>query len=221
MPRIADAKLRSKLRSLIAGVIVAAALGWPAVGAESAAVPNFSPDSRTGWIAGVPDGETPIGDDFLQPPSGPGPVTFDRAHPFIDNRVSRRLGKSATNRVADLSNPSKVAVESIEPAPAQAPAETSPKTESEDIAAVREKPTIPEATSPEPVEVPEPAAAIEPNAEPAEAQAAQLEAQEPAAAPSQEARELPRTGGELPLIALAGLLCVGAGLGLRILSAKS
>jgi hypothetical protein len=63
------------------------------------------PDVRTGWVAGVPDSETPIGDDFIQPPSGPGPITYDRAHPFIDNRASRKLGKSATNRVADLSNP--------------------------------------------------------------------------------------------------------------------
>ena len=86
MPGIAN----TRLQSLIAGV-VAAALSWPATGAESSAVPNFSPDSRTGWIAGVPDGETPIGDDFLQPPSGPGPVTFDRAYPFIDNRVSGGL----------------------------------------------------------------------------------------------------------------------------------
>ena len=99
MPRIANVTSRS----LIAGV-VAATLGWPAIGAENT-VPNFSPDSRIGWIAGVPDGETPIGDDFLQPASGPGPVTFDKAHPFIDNRASRRSGKSATNRVADLSNP--------------------------------------------------------------------------------------------------------------------
>src|SRR5215831_14696595 len=82
-----------------------AVLGWPAIGGESAAVPNFSPDSRTRWIAGVPDGETPIGDDFLQPPSGPGPVTFDRAHPFVDNRAARQLRKQPTNRVADLSNP--------------------------------------------------------------------------------------------------------------------
>jgi hypothetical protein len=63
------------------------------------------PDTTTGWIAGVPDSETPIGDEFIQPPSGPGPITFDRAHPFIDNRKSRQSGKSATNRVADLSNP--------------------------------------------------------------------------------------------------------------------
>lgn len=95
----------AKSRSLIAGAIAAATLSWPAIGAEISAIPNFSPNSRTGWIAGVPDSETPIGDDFLQPPSGPGPVTFDRAHPFIDNRVSRQSGKSATNRVADLTNP--------------------------------------------------------------------------------------------------------------------
>jgi len=36
---------------------------------------------------------------------GTGAVTYDRAYPFIDNRASRRSGKSATNRVADLSNP--------------------------------------------------------------------------------------------------------------------
>jgi hypothetical protein len=91
--------------SLIAGVILAAMLVRPAIAAESAAIPNFSPDSRTGWIAGVPDGETPIGDDFLQPPSGPGPVTFEKAHPYIDNRLARKLGTQSTNRVADLSNP--------------------------------------------------------------------------------------------------------------------
>jgi hypothetical protein len=100
MSQIANAKPRS----LIAGIIAAATLSLPAIGAESS-VPNFSPDSRTGWIAGVPDGETPIGDDFLQPPSGPGPVTFDKAHPYIDNRAARRSGKQSTNRVADLSNP--------------------------------------------------------------------------------------------------------------------
>jgi hypothetical protein len=97
--------LNAASRSLIAGVIAAAMLIRPAVGADSTAIPNFSPDSRTGWIAGVPDGETPIGDDFLAPPSGPGPVTFDKAHPYIDNQLARRTGKQPTNRVADLSNP--------------------------------------------------------------------------------------------------------------------
>jgi hypothetical protein len=95
----------ARSRGLIASVLFATMLIAPAVAAESTAVPNFSPDSRTGWIAGVPNGETPIGDDFLQPPSGPGPVTFDRAHPFVDNRLFRQTGKQPTNRVADLSNP--------------------------------------------------------------------------------------------------------------------
>jgi hypothetical protein len=34
-------------------------------------------------------------------------------------------------------------------------------------------------------------------------------------------KELPRTAGELPLIALAGLLCLGGGWGVRVLSSKS
>jgi hypothetical protein len=99
-----------KPRGLIAGVVAAAALiVSPAlVGAalaDNGAAPDFAPDSRTGWIAGVPDSDTPIGDDFIQPPSGPGPVTYDKAYPYLDNRAARKLGKSSTNRVADLSNP--------------------------------------------------------------------------------------------------------------------
>jgi len=42
----------------------------------------------------------------------------------------------------------------------------------------------------------------------------------PEAAPVTGERELPATAGELPLVALAGLLCLGAGFGLRTLSAK-
>ena len=68
----------AKSRSLIAGVVSAAVFIWPAIGAESA-VPNFSPDSRTGWIAGVPDGETPIGD--LKVAVGPHEVIF--RHPDL------------------------------------------------------------------------------------------------------------------------------------------
>jgi hypothetical protein len=91
-------------QTLLAGIAVAMLI-WPASGAESTSIPNFSPDSHTGWIAGLPDGETPIGDDFLPPPSGPGPVTFDKAHPYIDNQLARRTGKQPSNRVADLTNP--------------------------------------------------------------------------------------------------------------------
>jgi len=92
---------------LVAGLLAAGMFGWSAVGEESAAIPNFSPDGRVGWIAGDQSGPTPIGDDFLpQPPgAGPGPVVFDKDHPYIDNRLAREKGLQATNRVADLSNP--------------------------------------------------------------------------------------------------------------------
>jgi len=43
----------------------------------------------------------------------------------------------------------------------------------------------------------------------------------PAPTEEQPKRELLRTAGELPLIALIGALCLGAGLGLRVLSARS
>src|SRR6185312_7736188 len=78
---------------------------WQVLGAEPAAIPIFSPDNGTGWVAGVLEGVSPTGQDFLQPPSGPGPVTFDKAHPYVDDAAARRDGKQPTFRVADLSNP--------------------------------------------------------------------------------------------------------------------
>ena len=95
----------ARSQSMIPGVIFAAMLIGPAIGAENATVPNFAPDGRTGWIAGVRDGVSPVGQDFLQPPSGPGPVTFDKAHPYLDTVAARRAGAQPTLRVADLSNP--------------------------------------------------------------------------------------------------------------------
>src|ERR1700719_3170937 len=95
----------AKPQSFVAGVVLAAMLMSPAIGAENTAVPNFASDSRTGWIAGVPDGVSPVGQHFLPPPSGPGPVTFDPAHPYLDTIAARRAGKTPTLRVADLGNP--------------------------------------------------------------------------------------------------------------------
>ena len=99
--------LRTFAQSLTAGILAAGMSGWSAVGEDGAAIPNFSPDSRVGWIAGDQNGPTPIGDDFLpQPPgAGPGPVMADKDHPYIDNRLAREKGLQPTNRVADLSNP--------------------------------------------------------------------------------------------------------------------
>ena len=52
-------------------------------------------------LSAVGSGWLEIGDDFLPPPSGPGPVTADPAHPYHSN-IS---GQQATFRVADLNNP--------------------------------------------------------------------------------------------------------------------
>jgi hypothetical protein len=72
-----------------------AALG-SAPGAETAKIPNFSPDDVTGWQLSD--------DEFIPPPSGPGPIVSDSAHPYISfYRFPRNPRPSF--RVADLSNP--------------------------------------------------------------------------------------------------------------------
>src|ERR1700680_914233 len=73
--------------------------------AENMTVPNFGMDSAVGWIAGVQGSDEPIGDDFLPPPSGPGPAVSDKDHPYIDNAFALRTGKQPTFHVADLNNP--------------------------------------------------------------------------------------------------------------------
>jgi hypothetical protein len=78
---------------------------WPALAAENTAIPNFGQDSKVGWLAGVPGSNEPLGDDFLPPPSGPGPVVSDKDHPYIDNQYAVRAGKQPTFHVADLNNP--------------------------------------------------------------------------------------------------------------------
>jgi len=76
----------------------------PARAAEQA-IPNFGMDGRVGWIAGVQDSKEPIGDDFLPPPDGPGPVTSHPDHPYIDNTYATRMGIQPTLHVADLESP--------------------------------------------------------------------------------------------------------------------
>ena len=50
--------------SVLAALIWAFAASDCAFGAETAAGPNFAPDSSTGWLA--------LDDEFIPPPSGPG-----------------------------------------------------------------------------------------------------------------------------------------------------
>jgi len=72
----------------------ALALPWPALAAENEPIPNFAPDSSTGWLK-------PPGDEFIQPESGPGPVKADSAHPYFSNAIASQ----ETVKIADLTNP--------------------------------------------------------------------------------------------------------------------
>src|SRR5438874_9401752 len=79
--------------AVAAFLYTAAALG-PVLSAENEQLPNFAPDSVTGWLK-------PPGDEFLPPASGPGPVRSDPARPYVSNAVARQ----ETVKIADLTNP--------------------------------------------------------------------------------------------------------------------
>ena len=64
--------------------------------AASTDIPNFMGDRDTAWL---PD--RPTGDDFLPPPSGPGPVMSPKDRPYVPNG----RGQQPTYRIADLTNP--------------------------------------------------------------------------------------------------------------------
>jgi hypothetical protein len=83
----------------LASVVCTAAAVSPrvAMAQERATVPDFTIDSKSAWLN--------VGDELLPPRSGPGPVTFDKRYPYVDNAAARRAGIQPTYRVADLSNP--------------------------------------------------------------------------------------------------------------------
>jgi hypothetical protein len=130
---------------------------------------------------------------------------------------------------ADLHKLAAVRVEAIRPLRAEVPitatAENGPNGELPPAELAKPSP------APEPV--PSPPVAEElpqelPN--PAIAENNEPEIQEPVAPPAPPApantekttqRELPKTAGESPLIALIGALCMGAGVGIKLLSARS
>jgi hypothetical protein len=93
--RVSAACAAVALATLFCAVVAA----WPsAVAAQRGdAVPDFTIDSKSAWLM--------VGDELLPPPSGPGPITFDKRYPYVDNAAARRTGTQPTYRVADLSNP--------------------------------------------------------------------------------------------------------------------
>jgi hypothetical protein len=84
-----------RVGGVLAGLVCAAVGLGSALGAETGA-PNFAPTSATGWLA--------QDDEFIPPPSGPGPVRSDPARPYI-SFYKWRDNPNPMFRVADLSNP--------------------------------------------------------------------------------------------------------------------
>ena len=70
-------------------------------GSETQRIPDFASNSSVGWIAAG----FGFGTDFVQPASGPGPVTNDPRYPYVTNAAATATGKQPTFRVADLTNP--------------------------------------------------------------------------------------------------------------------
>jgi hypothetical protein len=87
---------RRLLRAGLACLACAGIALSTAYGAETASVPNFAPDRLTGWLA--------QDDEFIPPPSGPGPILSDPAHPYVSFYKLQRNPKPSF-RVADLTNP--------------------------------------------------------------------------------------------------------------------
>jgi hypothetical protein len=87
--------------AFVAGLICSAGVLESALGASPASIPDFAATNGIGWIASG----SGFGTDFVQPPTGPGPVTNDPAHPYITNVAAAASGKQPTFRVADLTNP--------------------------------------------------------------------------------------------------------------------
>jgi hypothetical protein len=80
------------------GAMLAAYAAEPAQvpNAVPSSAPNLAPDTTTGWLA--------QDDEFISPPSGPGPVASDPAHPYVSFYKSPRNPHPAF-RIADLTNP--------------------------------------------------------------------------------------------------------------------
>jgi hypothetical protein len=80
---------------LVTGVLCAAGGALAAEPVKRQVIPNFATTDKTGWVLDHALGV----DDLLPPPTGgPGPVTFDRAHPCAQQLRPRRDGLKTKGR---------------------------------------------------------------------------------------------------------------------------
>ena len=88
----------SKTVRVSAGILGAALLALgPAASAPAASPPDFAPNPSVGWVA--------VTGEFQAPPSGPGPVQRDPAHPRVTNDDLRARGAQPTFAMGDVNSP--------------------------------------------------------------------------------------------------------------------
>src|SRR5215470_13174204 len=96
---------RVSASAFLFSLCAAALLSADADGQVNAGPPMFSPASNMGWIS--------YGPDFIPEPTGPQPISFDPAHPFVENGIEYNAARPGTKDetiqstfpVADLTNP--------------------------------------------------------------------------------------------------------------------
>ena len=101
-PLMSSARKRTAASTILAGLFCAGAAFGPAQGQgasrQDASIPNFSPSSTVGWL------KTGLGDEFLPPDTGPGPVVSDPAHRYVGGFLLT-TGNAKPFKIADLTNP--------------------------------------------------------------------------------------------------------------------
>ena len=80
---------------LFCGGLLGSSLATAAAAASD--IPNFAPSADTAW--------TPIGEQFLPPSSGAGPVLQDAGHPYVNNQDALASGSQTTIQIGDPDNP--------------------------------------------------------------------------------------------------------------------
>src|SRR5882724_2454474 len=98
-PRSRPMKRGRKILTMCAGILAGGACTAAVLWSASAAPAT---QSVIPFLASADFGWSKAADDFQAPPAGAGPVTFEKAHPYIPNNDR---GQQVTVRIADLSNP--------------------------------------------------------------------------------------------------------------------
>ena len=101
-PPMSSAGKCNAASTILAGLFWAGAIFGQAHGQgasrQDASIPNFSPSSTVGWL------KSGVGDEFLPPDTGPGPVVSDPAHRFVGSFLLT-TGNAKPFKIADLTNP--------------------------------------------------------------------------------------------------------------------